>query len=249
MKRLFAGKTEVETIRKVQNCEIPSRLVELNSSVDAELDQIVLRGLAKDPKKRYQTGAELERELLRYLHSRYPDFLASNLGDFLKKILGEKWAENQKVIKETLTTTDFEPDIGGISAPPTSGSTGSATRSKEIVLPESTSQEITLADQRPQSGIRRVHTKSKLRKIDTKIHLRPVRRARPSKALYIFPVALVMLVAGLAFFYKDRFLAKGPTTISLGTRPSSALIFLDGKNIQALQNPKNIHAINVIKIF
>ncbi|MFW7380443.1 MAG: hypothetical protein ACOH5I_16645 [Oligoflexus sp.] len=35
MKRLFAGQTEVESIRKVQNCEIPYDLRELNNEPDS----------------------------------------------------------------------------------------------------------------------------------------------------------------------------------------------------------------------
>ncbi|MBC7534031.1 MAG: serine/threonine protein kinase [Oligoflexus sp.] len=102
MKRLFAGMTEVESIRKVQNCEIPYDLCELNPEVDAELKGLVMRGLSKDRKQRYQTAAAFEKDLLRYLHSRYSDFTSRELGNFLKRILAKKRDRTQDDIKETL---------------------------------------------------------------------------------------------------------------------------------------------------
>ncbi len=102
MKRLFAGMTEVESIRKVQNCEIPYDLCELNPDVDAELKGLVMKGLSKDRKQRYQTAAAFEKDLLRYLHSRYSDFTSRELGNFLKRILAKKRDRTQDDIKETL---------------------------------------------------------------------------------------------------------------------------------------------------
>lgn len=104
MKRLFAGMTEVESIRKVQNCEIPFDICELNPEVDQELKTLVMKGLAKDRKQRYQTAAAFEKDLLRYLHSRYSEFTSRELGNFLKRILAKKRDRTQDDIKETLNT-------------------------------------------------------------------------------------------------------------------------------------------------
>lgn len=109
MKRLFAGQTEVETIRKVQNCEIPNSLKELNPDVDDALMEIVMIGLARDRKKRYQTAASFEKAILKYLHSRYSDFTASELGAFLKQILAKRRGEIQDDIKHALTHTEDRP--------------------------------------------------------------------------------------------------------------------------------------------
>lgn len=102
MKRLFAGMTEVESIRKVQNCEVPYDLCELNPEVDQELKALVMKGLAKDRKQRYQTAAAFEKDILRYLHSKFPDFTPRELGNFLKRILAKKRDRTQDDIKETL---------------------------------------------------------------------------------------------------------------------------------------------------
>jgi len=102
MKRLFSGASEVESIRKVQNCEILYDISELNPEVDQELKQIVMKGLSKDRKQRYQTAAAFEKDLLRYLHSRYAEFTSRELGNFLKRILAKKRDRTQDDIKETL---------------------------------------------------------------------------------------------------------------------------------------------------
>jgi serine/threonine protein kinase len=102
MKRLFAGMSEVESIRKVQNCEIPYDICELNPEVDKELRAIVMKGLAKDRKERYQTAAAFEKDLSRYLHSRYSEFTSRELGNFLKRILAKRRDKTQEDIRETL---------------------------------------------------------------------------------------------------------------------------------------------------
>jgi hypothetical protein len=102
MKRLFAGVSEVESIRKVQNCEIPYDICELNPEVDKDLRAIVMKGLAKDRKERYQTAAAYEKDLSRYLHSRYSEFTSRELGNFLKRILAKRRDKTQEDIRETL---------------------------------------------------------------------------------------------------------------------------------------------------
>ncbi len=108
MKRLFTGSTEVETIRKVQSCEIPWKLTELNPQVDQELMDLVHKGLQRDPKKRFATAQAFEKELLRYQATKFPDFTPGELGDFLKKVLASRREKNQDEIKQTLTQTDLK---------------------------------------------------------------------------------------------------------------------------------------------
>ena len=161
MKRLFAGQTEVETIRKVQNCEIPYKLHELNPEVDEALTRLVEKGLAKDRKKRYQTSASFEKALLKYLNSKYPDFTPSELGNFLKQILAKKRGETQDDIKQVLTSTDLrrqssrpgdgagarEPSVGSsLSEPATPIATG------EPVFIEASSVRMSLDDNATTKG-------------------------------------------------------------------------------------------------
>ena len=108
MRRLFACANEVETIRKVQECVIPNNLMELNNEVDERLAEIIHKGLHADRRKRYQTGAAFDQDLSKYLHTRYPDFGASELGDFLKQKLASRRMETADFIKQTLAISSAD---------------------------------------------------------------------------------------------------------------------------------------------
>ena len=109
MRRLFQGENEVDTITKVKNCRIDVELRQLNQEVDEELDAIIKKGLARDPKKRYRTAADLEKELRRYMSRRHPDFTPEDLGDFLKTVMENRRTESAAEIKRTLTETNLKP--------------------------------------------------------------------------------------------------------------------------------------------
>lgn len=103
MKRLFAGESEVETIKNVQNGLIKRPIRDYNKQVDDHLSAILVKGLSKDRRKRYQSAAEFEKDLLKYLNLRYPDFTASDLGNFVRQIFSKKRSDIQKVIQKLLS--------------------------------------------------------------------------------------------------------------------------------------------------
>jgi len=106
MKRLFSGVNEVQTIKMVQNAKINEDLSALNSGVNETLKAIVLKGLNKDPKKRYQSAGELENELLKFLNANYPEYNPRDISSFMSKTLAEKKSNAQENIKSLLTQTD-----------------------------------------------------------------------------------------------------------------------------------------------
>ena len=104
MKRLFCGETEIDTIKNVQECKIRYNLRELNSSVDQELYDIIMKELSVDKNQRYSSAASFEKALLKYLYTYYPDFTVIELSNFLKKLLAAKRRENQELIKSLALT-------------------------------------------------------------------------------------------------------------------------------------------------
>ncbi len=117
MKRLFQGENEVDTIQRVKSCRIEADLRQLNPEVDEELDTIIKKGLAKDPKKRYRSAADLEKEIRRYMSRKYPEFTPEDLGEFLKKCMENRRSESAAEIKRTLTETNQRPGKKPSSAP------------------------------------------------------------------------------------------------------------------------------------
>jgi eukaryotic-like serine/threonine-protein kinase len=61
-RRLFLGESDLETVRLVQKAEIPP-IRQFNPKVTPELERVILKGLAGDPAKRYQTARDFGRDL------------------------------------------------------------------------------------------------------------------------------------------------------------------------------------------
>ncbi len=81
--RLFTGSNESAILRKVRDCQIPP-IRKVNPLVPQELERIVMKALAKDRNVRYQTAANLHRDLNRFLNMQYPDFSSHDFSNTLK---------------------------------------------------------------------------------------------------------------------------------------------------------------------
>jgi serine/threonine-protein kinase len=60
--RLFMGETDFQTVKKVQQAQVPSA-ASLNPQVPPELDRILAKSLTRDPEARYRTARELGQDL------------------------------------------------------------------------------------------------------------------------------------------------------------------------------------------
>jgi eukaryotic-like serine/threonine-protein kinase len=67
-RRLFYGDTDYQTVELVRQARIPS-IQALNPEIDAELEGVVRKSLARDPNQRYQQAADLGDALAQYLFS------------------------------------------------------------------------------------------------------------------------------------------------------------------------------------
>lgn len=102
-RKLFQANNDLAVLKLIQNCKIvpPSQI---NPSVPKELDAIVMKALSKDRSHRYENLDQLNRALVRFLYSQYPDFNASDLkafaDDLFKAEIGkdrEKFVEYGKI--------------------------------------------------------------------------------------------------------------------------------------------------------
>lgn len=82
--RLFTGSNEATILRKVRECQIP-QIRKVNPLVPQELERIVMKALAKDRNVRYQTAANLHRDLNRFLNTQFPDFSVHDFSSSLKE--------------------------------------------------------------------------------------------------------------------------------------------------------------------
>lgn len=119
--RLFQGKDDGETVRKVARCEVPPAS-SLNRDVPEELDQVLEALLARDPAARYQSAAELGADL---------DYVAGLLGP------GDARAETAELVaaalrkgpKPSLQSGSFNLSQSGMSRSP---ATHSGTRAPQL---------------------------------------------------------------------------------------------------------------------
>ena len=90
--RLFTGSNEATILRKVRECQIP-QIRKVNPLVPQELERIVMKALAKDRNVRYQTAANLHRDLNRFLNTQFPDFSVHDFSSSLKESFRGAFAE------------------------------------------------------------------------------------------------------------------------------------------------------------
>lgn len=65
-RRLFMGESDLETVRMVQEARVPS-VRQFNAKVNQNLDAVLMKALAGDPARRYQTARDLGRDLNKIL--------------------------------------------------------------------------------------------------------------------------------------------------------------------------------------
>jgi eukaryotic-like serine/threonine-protein kinase len=80
-RKLFQANNDLAVLKQIQACKItpPSQI---NPLVPKELDEIVMKALSKDRAHRYEDLDKLNRALIKFLYSTYPDFNASDLKGF-----------------------------------------------------------------------------------------------------------------------------------------------------------------------
>lgn len=109
--RLFKGKNNQETLKKVRRAKAPPPSA-FREQVTADLDQIVLKAIQKDRTRRYATAQEFHLALTRYLVSHHHDFsprlLAQYLGDLFPELVQKIAAPPEGPITETKKPSEAE---------------------------------------------------------------------------------------------------------------------------------------------
>jgi serine/threonine protein kinase len=93
--RLFIANNEINTLRKIRECNVPS-LTKLNPNINSELERITMKALTRDRNLRYQTAAAMHRDLSRFLNRQYPDFSPHDFSVFIKTLYTDEILETRK---------------------------------------------------------------------------------------------------------------------------------------------------------
>src|SRR5262245_14316500 len=88
-KRLFYGETDYQTVELVRQSKIPS-LQALNPEIDGDLEGIVRRTLAHDPRDRFQHAADLQEALAQYLFSHGMKVTSRDIAKIVRDVAAER---------------------------------------------------------------------------------------------------------------------------------------------------------------
>ncbi len=102
-KRLFKRKIKSETIRAVQLMPIEAPSV-YRKEIPQELDQIVLKALQRNPKKRYRSASDMALALTKFNLKHFPQFKPSLIGDYLSKLFEDSDLTGKFITEKTLST-------------------------------------------------------------------------------------------------------------------------------------------------
>ncbi len=108
--RLFKGRNNPETVRRVKKCRVPLPS-SVRSRIPAELDRILLKTLQKNRESRYFSAEELSRDLVRHLVTDYPQFSPQEVIRYLGELFPEIAPTIPDEVKQTPTETKKSGEI------------------------------------------------------------------------------------------------------------------------------------------
>ncbi len=88
-RRLFMGKSDLDTVDLVKKCQIPAPS-SIHEEVKPELDRIVLKALAKDRRRRYQSAREFGDELADFLFAHGMKVTGFDVARTMRELFGRK---------------------------------------------------------------------------------------------------------------------------------------------------------------
>ncbi|MFB6265415.1 MAG: serine/threonine protein kinase, partial [Bradymonadaceae bacterium] len=109
LERLFLGESDFDTLEKIRKVEMsPPSLY--NPNIPDQLEDIVLKALAKDPDDRFQSAAEMAQALERFMRDQDYYYGNKELGAFMKETFEDDLEfERQKL--EYFRDLELEPPV------------------------------------------------------------------------------------------------------------------------------------------
>jgi serine/threonine protein kinase len=100
-RRLFYGDTDYQTVELVRQARVPS-IAALNPEIDAEIEQVVRKALARDPDDRYHSAADLGDALAQFLFSRRMKVTARDIAALVRDTQVEMMRKRSAEPKDSL---------------------------------------------------------------------------------------------------------------------------------------------------
>ncbi len=119
-RRLFLGENDLETVKQVRSAQIPS-LAAFNPKVDADLEHILAKALAREPEDRFQSSEEFGHALSKYLFRNQLMVTSYDLAITVRKLLkcdNDHHTEPVQVERPEVATPVDRPTFGTFETMP-----------------------------------------------------------------------------------------------------------------------------------
>jgi serine/threonine-protein kinase len=122
-RRLFMGESDFQTVKAVQQANIPS-LKKINTAVHDDLEQIINKSLARDKATRHATAEALAEDLAHFLSTHQMAITSFDIAKIVREVVEERKAQAKKegkrdgsiidkLIQEELVRFTSLDDAGG----------------------------------------------------------------------------------------------------------------------------------------
>jgi eukaryotic-like serine/threonine-protein kinase len=135
-RKLFKANNDLAVLKKIQECKIPAPS-SINPNVPKDLDEIVLKALSKDRNKRYADLDQLNRALMKFLYTHYPDFNSTDLSYFAKELFKDDIKKDREKLFE-FGKIDLRPYLDAVKKEQAGGISGGAGGSESSSTVEDT---------------------------------------------------------------------------------------------------------------
>jgi serine/threonine-protein kinase len=103
--RLFAGKDDMATLSMVGKALAPTPS-SVTDSVPEELEQIVMKALAREPEDRFQSAGDMNDALIGYLAHTAPTYGTRQLAQWMEGSFGREMEQERRTITELLEASN-----------------------------------------------------------------------------------------------------------------------------------------------
>ena len=93
--RLFVGESDFSTLEKVRNAQVPALSLQV-PDIPKELEDIVMKALARDVENRWQSAAEMQEALQRFIARERPPFGTSKLAAWMRTAFAPEMAKEKQ---------------------------------------------------------------------------------------------------------------------------------------------------------
>lgn len=94
LERCFQGESDFSTLEKVRSVDI-RRPASINRDIPPELERIVLKGLSRSPNDRYQSAAEFQEALQKFLYQSGAFYSRKDLAAYMRRTFSREFEDEQ----------------------------------------------------------------------------------------------------------------------------------------------------------